>query len=63
MRKLKKISLEKKVIAKFAKDEMSEILGGGYYTSSGIYLPSSAATAFTAKSCNSDGTCYGSNCK
>lgn len=63
MKTLKKLSLEKKIVSKFCKDEMSVILGGGYYTSSGIYLPSSANTAFTAKSCNGKGDCYSDSCK
>lgn len=62
MKKLKKISLEKKEVTKLGKDEMSEILGKGYYSSSGLYFGSSVNTSFTMRSCRNDGDCYGANC-
>lgn len=60
MKKLKKLSLDKKTIARLENNNMSHLMGKGVYLSD-IYLPNSQNTAFTAQSC-CGGTCAARSC-
>ena len=60
MKKIKKLSLDKKTIARLENNQMSHLMGKGVYLSD-VYLPDSQNTAFTAPSC-CGGTCAAKTC-